>query len=417
MRMSAATIPSHEQLRLPLLEVLSERGPLSPAEATRAVADRMHLPEAVRELRRPMPGWGAQGLPVLQHRLRWVCQELIEPGFVERPSRGIWNIAHRGRSFLHEARPGVIVSVFETNLGMALWADARSAVAAVQDGALNLCFSSPPYPILTGRPYGKFSEEQCMELILDFCRVLRPKLADDASFFLNLGNVRQPGGAASLYKSRLLLELCDRLGYVPIDEQPWVSPSKAPTGHYVTRTRTRLKDGYEMIYQLGKRANVRADTSRVLEPYKATMLRTLAKGGDSRVSRPSRQGHKGHSFDRDNGGAIPSNVQIVSNATSNCEYRRMVRAYRLPLHPARFPEDLPERAIKMTTRPGDRVGDFFAGSLTVPCVCERLGREWVASDIMLDYVRGGELLFRHRPGYRSMPVEGAVFLPPEWARS
>jgi hypothetical protein len=409
-----AVLPSHSELQLPLLEVLRQCGPMSPADATRAVADKLNLPREVAELRRPMPGWSSKGLPVLQHRLRWVCQELIEPGFVERPGRGIWDIAQRGRKFLIEARPGVVINVFETDLGMALWADARDAVAAVQDGALNCCFSSPPYPIVRGRAYGTFSEDQLMQLILDYCRALRPKLADDASVFLNFGNVTRPGGAASLYKSRLLLELCDTLAYEFIQEHVWVSPSKPPTGHFVTRTRTRLKDGFETIFQLGKSANVRANNANILGPYKATMRRTLARGGDARASRPSGQGHNGHSFDRDNGGAIPANVQILSNAASNSAYHRAVRAHRLQPHPARFPAELPERMIRYTTDRGDLVGDFFGGSLTVPTVCERLGRQWVAADIALDYLRGGEIQFRGAPGYQSHLVEGAVLLPPEW---
>ena len=146
------------------------------------------------------------------------------------------------------------------------------------------------------------------------------------------------------------------------------------------------------------------------------MQRTLARGGDSRPPRPSGQGHCGHSYDRAHGGAIPGNVQTVSNAASNSAYHRLCQAYRLQLHGARFPEELPERAIRLTTRPGDLVGDFFAGSLTVPQVCERLGRTWVATDVHLDYLRGGELLFRASPGYATHPVEGAIFLPPEWAQ-
>lgn len=171
-----------------------------------------------------------------------------------------------------------------------------------------------------------------------------------------------------------------------------------------------------MVYQFGKTANIREDTRTVLEPYKATMIRTLARGGDARASRPSRQGHFGNSFAKDNGGAIPPNVQIISNARSNSEYHRAVRARRLPLHPATFPEELPERAIRMNTAPGELVGDFFAGSLTVPRVCERLGRQWVACDLTLEYLRGGETMFKRCDGYQSHHIEGAIHVPPEWAR-
>ncbi|MBW2452926.1 MAG: site-specific DNA-methyltransferase [Deltaproteobacteria bacterium] len=45
------------------------------------------------------------------------------------------------------------------------------------------------------------------------------------------------------------------------------------------------------------------------------------------------------------------------------------------------PEGLLERIIRWSTRPGDLVADFYAGSGTTPAVAEALGRRWIASDI------------------------------------
>ena len=168
-------LPTHEELQLPLLTVLDNCGELTPSEATARVADHLSLPDAVLERRRPMPGWSKGGLPVLQHRLRWVRQSLVEKGFIRSPGRGIWSIADRGRKFLIAAKPGVIINVFETNFGVALWAEANTAVTALEDGALNCVFSSPPYPLLRGRGYGTFTEEQCIDLIVSFCRELEAR--------------------------------------------------------------------------------------------------------------------------------------------------------------------------------------------------------------------------------------------------
>lgn len=45
-----------------------------------------------------------------------------------------------------------------------------------------------------------------------------------------------------------------------------------------------------------------------------------------------------------------------------------------PIHPFEKPETLIERMVRIFTNQGDLVGDFFAGSGTVPWVCKTLSR-------------------------------------------
>lgn len=54
------------------------------------------------------------------------------------------------------------------------------------------------------------------------------------------------------------------------------------------------------------------------------------------------------------------------------------------------PEKLMERIIKASTNPGDMVFDPFCGSGTVPVVCQRLNRSFVACEINPDYCRLAE---------------------------
>lgn len=54
-------------------------------------------------------------------------------------------------------------------------------------------------------------------------------------------------------------------------------------------------------------------------------------------------------------------------------------------HQAPFPEELPRRAILLTTAPGDRVLDPYVGSGTTTRVAERLGRRGVGVDL---YAKG-----------------------------
>jgi site-specific DNA-methyltransferase (adenine-specific)/adenine-specific DNA-methyltransferase len=50
-------------------------------------------------------------------------------------------------------------------------------------------------------------------------------------------------------------------------------------------------------------------------------------------------------------------------------------------YPTQKPEALLERIIKASTKPGDLVADFFAGSGTTVAVAEKLGRKWIATDL------------------------------------
>ena len=49
-------------------------------------------------------------------------------------------------------------------------------------------------------------------------------------------------------------------------------------------------------------------------------------------------------------------------------------------YPTQKPEQLVERIVRSSSRPGDLIADFFCGSGTTPAVAERLGRKWIASD-------------------------------------
>jgi len=55
-------------------------------------------------------------------------------------------------------------------------------------------------------------------------------------------------------------------------------------------------------------------------------------------------------------------------------------------HPAPFPEDLPYRAIKLYTWPGDVVLDPFCGSGTTLLSAAKTGRKWIGIDRNMQYV-------------------------------
>ncbi len=131
----------------------------------------------------------------------------------------------------------------------------------------------------------------------------------------------------------------------------------------------------------------KADNRRVLVPYSDSQQRLMARGHKS-TYRPSGHDLTGD-MGRDNGGAIPSRVLVAANTNSQDRYQRACRAKGLPVHPARFPEALPDWWIRFLTEEGDQVVDPFAGSLTTAAVASRLGRRWLAIEQSGAYLEGG----------------------------
>ena len=121
-------------------------------------------------------------------------------------------------------------------------------------------------------------------------------------------------------------------------------------------------------------------------------MKRLLKDGYQPAMRPS-QHDIGPHFQRDNGGAIPPNVLTVPNTRSYDEYLFKCRAAGLPIHPARFPPEVPDFFIRFLTQPGQMVLDPFAGSNVTGQVAETLGRKWTSIEINADYVAGSRLRF------------------------
>lgn len=217
-------------------------------------------------------------------------------------------------------------------------------------------------------------------------------LKENGSLFLNLAQVNNPKSPTlSLYQEKLLMALVEEEGYSYAGRWYWHNPSKIPAGHWVTHDRSRLKNGVEEIYWLSKTDKPKANNRNVLIPYGEGMKKTIEKGGDSRKIRPS--GHGGvrnTSFARSNGGSIPSNlIRSVPKTTQNDPYQKYCLSQNLPIHPGRFPSDLPEFAINLTTDIGDLVYDPLSGSNTTGAAAEKLHRYWISSEMALQYVLGG----------------------------
>ena len=386
-------LPPHSQLLLPLLEILAEnQGKLKANHAVEALAEKLSIPEEIRSQTTTV---GNRKVNLFARRVRWVRQDGVRRQFISKEQRSSWILSDKGAAHLENCSPGIVFVIYETDRGTALWADAYTASAVISPSSINLILTSPPYPLVKQKDYGNKTGQEYLDWLSDLAKGWHPLLVDDGSLVLNLGDTWQPGQPnMSLYQERLLLRLCDELGYHFAQRLIWHNPCKIPATSWVTVKRCRLKPTTENIFWLSKTPNPKADNRRVLVEYNERMKRTILQGGETtRKERPGGHGNAIIQFGRDNGGTIPSNLLISSNSSSNTSYIKGCRQAGLPIHPARAPQGVVELLIQLLTEPGDLCYDPFSGSNTLGQACERLNRRWISCEQSLAYINGSRFRF------------------------
>jgi site-specific DNA-methyltransferase (cytosine-N4-specific) len=285
---------------------------------------------------------------------------------------------------------------YETPRGRAYVGDAVETLqTSCEDETVDLIMTSPPFALLRPKEYGNQSQEDYVRWFQvfadEFWRVLKPT----GSLVLDLGGAWEPGHPVkSIYQFELLVSLCRRPEYRFHLAQDfyWYNPARLPSpAAWVTVERVRAKDSINYLWWLSKTPRPKADNSKVVGEYTPAMRRLLESGTYNRGRRPS--GHViREGFTADRGGAISPNLLVVPNTGNDNQYREACNAAGLPVHPARYPEDVPRVFIEMLTDPGDLVVDPFAGSNVTGQVAEVLDRRWLSIEIDAEYVEGS----RHR---------------------
>jgi DNA modification methylase len=300
--------------------------------------------------------------------------------------------------------------VYSTPLGNAWHGDSLELLDGLEPESINLVCTSPPFPLTRQKAYGNEPEDEYVAWFRKFAEAVKPKLAEDGSFVIDLGGAWLPGSATrSLYQYRLLIQLVDEVGFHLAEDYYWFNRAKLPgPRQWVNIERTRVKDAVNVIWWLSKTENPKADNRRALRPYSKSMQRMIKRGTYNDGDRPAQ--HKiGKDWAKDQGGAIapnvieteyddpgydwrfgfePDNMLDYPNTVSGDAYLQYCRAYGISPHPARFPREVPETFIKLLTEPGDLVVDIFGGSNMTGYAAELHGRRWVSCDMEKDYVAG-----------------------------
>ena len=267
-------------------------------------------------------------------------------------------------------------------------------------GDIDLIMTSPPFGLVRKKTYGNEDAHRYCDWFRPFAEGFRRALKDSGSLVIDIGGAWKSGTPTrSLYHFELLIMLCEEYGFHLCQEHYWWNPSKLPTpAEWVNVRRVRVKDAVNCIWWLSPTPWPKATNRRVLAPYSDSM-RDLLKNGYKAKLRPS--GHDiSNKFNKDNGGSVPPNLLAVANTESNGRYQEFCRKNNHPIHPARYPENLPEYFIRMLTDPGDLVVDPFAGSCVTGAVAEALGRKWACCELEEDYLKGA--MARFKPAVRAL---------------
>ena len=282
---------------------------------------------------------------------------------------------------------------YSTSYGQAYLGDSRVLLKYVPKDMCNLVVTSPPFALTRKKAYDNVSAEEYIEWIIPFAEEILRILKPDGSLVLHLGGSWVTGYPVKhLYQFKLLITLCEKLGYYLAQDVYWYNKAKLPTpAEWVTVRRVRLKDAVDSIWWLSKSENPKANNRKVLKEYSSSMRKLLEDGYNVGL-RPS--GHNiSEKFAKDNIGAIRPNFLDYSNTRSQTRYLRLCKKFSVTPHPARFPIELPLFFIKFLTDKDDLVLDPFAGSNVTGEAAEKLKRRWLSIEINEEYLKGSKLRF------------------------
>lgn len=388
-------------LELPLLEAIAQAGGRArPKDLYGQLAETLNLDDGAREETRSCAD--EQTYKVFDQQVRWTRQTLVAKGLVAG-ERGVWELTDKGRSKLTRVERGKVVLIYSLDDGLAFLGHAEEAAGAIEPESLSLILTSPPYPVVN-RAYGRFGMAEWMDWMSGLVGMWRDLLRDDGTLAINLMDVHVPGSPMlSTYVERFTLDAIDRHGMHLAGRMPWHSPTKLANLEWAVKRRVALKNTVEHVILLSKTPNPAWDTRRLPpQPYadRTESQRRSDAARRGNVRRPGGYQINEAAFAAQGEGGIPHNLFISGGVGGGGTYAKRCRAAGITPHPARFPEELPKRVILLATEPGQTVYDPMAGSNTTGKVALDLGRRFISSEPVLDYVRSSAFRFDQREDFR-----------------
>ncbi len=293
---------------------------------------------------------------------------------------------------------------YSTQYGRFICDSSLNVLDTIDDNSINLIVTSPPFSNQRKKKYASFDEvpqDEYVDWLLQFAKKAYNKLAPNGSLVIDIRSAYEKGKAVeSIYPYEFLLKMVKNLKYNLCQTVYWNNTSALPLPiQYVNIEKIRLKNSLNMNMWFTKASDGRckADNKKVLVPYSSRMQKLIDNPesfikGDQ-VTRPSGNVLTIKSWQKDNGGAIASNLLSYPNSSSNDSYQRFCKELKIKAHPARYPYKLIGFWVNFLTDEDDLVVDIFGGSNTTGKVAEDLKRHWLSVDISREYAASSVFRF------------------------
>lgn len=282
---------------------------------------------------------------------------------------------------------------YTTRKGKLYCGDCLEVMKELPSESIDLVITSPPYADvkngIVSDDYVSVDLDIFVEWITEVSKEIHRLLKPTGSFVLNLNTFYNPDRSRNPYVYESVISIVKNAGLKLAQDCFWVKLDPIPSG--LTTSYLRFRDGVEYLFWFAKDTmNVKTRLRSVcLEPVDTKRLeRAIMKIKKNVEHRPS--GHIVRSkrmyeiaLER---GSTPLNYICASNVVSNSEYIKFLRE-RGKIHPARFPEKIPEYFILGLTDVGDTILDPFFGSGTTAFVAEKYARCWIGIEISEVYCR------------------------------
>lgn len=267
--------------------------------------------------------------------------------------------------------------------------DARTGVSLLPDASVQCIVTSPPYYRL--RDYGMKGQigiertpEEYVQALVSFFQLLRPKLKDDGTLWLNL---------ADTYCKKSLVSIRPRFPHKPKDLYgiPWtVALALKEDGWYLRQdiiwmktnttpesVKDRCTKAHEYIFLFSKSGQYYFNHSAIKEPLRESSVKRLQQNISKQTGSFRIPGKTN--------GPIKASGNIKDGANKRSVWQFASISHR-ENHPATFPPQLPKLCILAGTREGDLVLDPFAGIGTTLMEAQALNRKYIGFELQPAYV-------------------------------
>jgi len=225
-----------------------------------------------------------------------------------------------------------------------------------------------------------------LEMLIPRIVVMRELLAQDGTIFIHLD------GKVGHYVKVVLDDIFGKENY-----RNCITWQRDPTGKGAKRTSKKLPNEYDLIFFYSQSNNYTFfQPLRELSAKQKAVYDKVETGtgrrfktvtlGDYSAASIARMEDEGLIYTTSTGSKykkyyLDEGADVVGSIWTDIIVSTGLKAKESVGYNTQKPTELIKRIVEMTTKPGDLVADFFAGSGTTAAVAERLDRKWILSDI------------------------------------